>query len=147
MARLQHILHQRGTRPQPSCATGRRKQLGARLASACHACLSILCTRSSANLASGVCMQAMFPSADADVASSWHAIDCWALDGATGRRFAALNGDRNPIHVSATLAHLFGFRSCVAHGMLLLARSLIAIQNAGALYVWASVLAPTGPAR
>ncbi len=89
-------------------------------------------------------MQATFPSSDADIASSWHTVDCWALDGATGRRFAALNGDRNPIHVSATLAQLFGFRSCVAHGMLLLARSVISIQNAGALCVWASVLTPIG---
>ena len=88
---------------------------------------------SAALSASNVLVQAMFPSSDADVASSWHTIDCWALNGATGRRFAALNGDRNPIHMSRTLAQLFGFRSCVAHGMLLLARSVISIQNAGAL--------------
>ena len=95
--------------------------------------------------APGAIVQAMFPSSDADIASSWHTIDCWALDSAAGRRFAALNGDRNPIHVSATLAQLFGFRGCVAHGMLLLARSVISIQNAGVLCVQASNLTPTGP--
>ena len=76
-------------------------------------------------------MQAMFPSAEADLASSWHTVDSWALDGGTGRRFAALNGDCNPIHMSSTLAQLFGFRSSVAHGMFLLGRSVAAIQNAG----------------
>ena len=73
----------------------------------------------------------MFPSAEEDVSSSWHKIDSWPLDAAIGRRFAALNADVNPIHMSAAIAQLFGFRSCIAHGMYLLARSVAAIQNAG----------------
>ena len=87
------------------------------------------------NLCLPVVLQAMFPSAEADLASSWHTIDCWTLDRSTGRRFAALNGDVNPIHMSSTLAQLFGFRSSVAHGMFVLARSIAAIENAGGVHV------------
>ncbi len=34
-----------------------------------------------------------------------------------GRKFSRLTLDYNPIHVSSTLAKLFGFRRTVAHGM------------------------------
>lgn len=33
----------------------------------------------------------------------------WHLDAATGRRYAAVSGDRNPIHLSALTAKAFGF--------------------------------------
>ena len=48
------------------------------------------------------------------------------------RRYAALNGDINPIHMHSFLAIQFGFRSNVAHGMFLLARCISAVQAAGA---------------
>ncbi len=34
-----------------------------------------------------------------------------------GRRYAAVSGDRNPIHLSALSARLLGFRRAIAHGM------------------------------
>ena len=50
---------------------------------------------------------------------------------AVRRRFAALNGDINPIYLHSFLAIQFGLRSNVAHGMFLLARCISAVQAAG----------------
>jgi hypothetical protein len=41
-----------------------------------------------------------------------------------GRRYAAVSADRNPIHLSALSARLFGFRRAIAHGMWTKARAL-----------------------
>ncbi len=41
-----------------------------------------------------------------------------------GRRYGAVSGDRNPIHLSALSARLFGFRRAIAHGMWSKARAL-----------------------
>ncbi len=41
-----------------------------------------------------------------------------------GRRYGALSGDRNPIHLSAVTARLFGFKRAIAHGMWTNARAL-----------------------
>ena len=35
----------------------------------------------------------------------------------TGRRYGAVSGDVNPIHLSAVTAKAFGFPSAIAHGM------------------------------
>ncbi len=43
---------------------------------------------------------------------------------ATGRRYATVSGDRNPIHLSALSAKLFGFRRAIAHGLWTQARAL-----------------------
>ncbi|MEJ2515031.1 MAG: MaoC/PaaZ C-terminal domain-containing protein [Gammaproteobacteria bacterium] len=40
----------------------------------------------------------------------------------TGRRYARVSGDYNPIHLAAILARPFGFRAAIAHGMWSLAR-------------------------
>lgn len=53
----------------------------------------------------------------------------WKLKGDLGRRYGAISGDRNPIHLHPLTAKAFGFRSNIAHGMWTLARSLSAIQN------------------
>lgn len=42
----------------------------------------------------------------------------------TGRRYAAVSGDLNPIHLHAATARLFGFPRAIAHGMWSLARTL-----------------------
>ena len=47
----------------------------------------------------------------------------------TGRRYAAVSGDRNPIHLHALTAKAFGFRSAIAHGMWLKARTLAALEG------------------
>lgn len=45
------------------------------------------------------------------------------------RRYAAVSGDRNPIHVSGLGAKAFGFPSAIAHGMWLQARTLANLEG------------------
>ncbi len=60
--------------------------------------------------------------------------DAFCVPPATGRRYARVSGDFNPIHLSDVLARMFGFRRAVAHGMWSLARCAAAIgPNAFAL--------------
>lgn len=53
----------------------------------------------------------------------------WRFDEGTGRAYAAVSGDWNPIHVHALTAKPLGFPSAIAHGM----------------YAYARVLASLGP--
>jgi acyl dehydratase len=46
-----------------------------------------------------------------------------------GRTYAAVSGDRNPIHMHALSARLFGFPRAIAHGMWLKARTLAALEG------------------
>ncbi len=41
----------------------------------------------------------------------------WRLAADLGRRYGAVSGDRNPIHLSALSARAFGFPRAIAHGM------------------------------
>ena len=52
----------------------------------------------------------------------------WTLPGDLGRRYAAVSGDSNPIHMHALTARLFGFPSAIAHGMWTKARALAAME-------------------
>ena len=51
----------------------------------------------------------------------------WPLAEDLGRRYAAVSGDRNPIHMHALSARLFGFPRAIAHGMWTKARCLAAL--------------------
>jgi MaoC like domain len=53
----------------------------------------------------------------------------WRLPGDLGRRYGAVSGDLNPIHVHPLSARLFGFPSAIAHGMWTKARSLAAMSS------------------
>jgi len=53
----------------------------------------------------------------------------WRVPGDIGRRYAAVSGDRNPIHLSGLSARLLGQPRAIAHGMWTLARSLAALQG------------------
>jgi acyl dehydratase len=53
----------------------------------------------------------------------------WRLGADLGRRYAAVSGDRNPIHLYAVTAKAFGFPRQIAHGMWTKARSIAAIEN------------------
>lgn len=53
----------------------------------------------------------------------------WRLAGDLGRRYGAVSGDRNPIHLYPVTAKAFGFPSNIAHGMWTKARCLAAVQN------------------
>lgn len=52
----------------------------------------------------------------------------WRLPADLGRRYAAVAGDANPIHLSALSARAFGFPRAIAHGMWTHARALAAVQ-------------------
>jgi acyl dehydratase len=53
----------------------------------------------------------------------------WHLRGDLGRRYAAVSGDRNPIHLSGPTAKLLGFPRAIAHGMWTKARCLAALAG------------------
>ncbi|MDQ3415743.1 MAG: hypothetical protein M3474_01275 [Actinomycetota bacterium] len=48
----------------------------------------------------------------------------WSVPAHTGRAYAAVSGDRNPIHLSRLTARTFGFPRAIAHGMWTAARAL-----------------------
>lgn len=76
----------------------------------------------------------------------------WVLGPATGRRYAAVSGDANPIHLSPLTAKALGFPRAIAHGMDTAARALAAVgARRGPAYAWdvefaAPVLLPSSPA-
>jgi len=53
----------------------------------------------------------------------------WPAPSDIGRRYAAVSGDRNPIHLHDLTAKAFGFRGAIAHGMWLKARTLAAFAG------------------
>jgi acyl dehydratase len=53
----------------------------------------------------------------------------WRLGGDLGRRYAAVSGDRNPIHMHAWTAKPLGFPRAIAHGMWTKARCLAALES------------------
>lgn len=53
----------------------------------------------------------------------------WRLPGDLGARYAAVSGDRNPIHMHALTAKPFGFPGAIAHGMWTKARCLAALES------------------
>jgi acyl dehydratase len=53
----------------------------------------------------------------------------WRLGGDLGRRYAAVSGDRNPIHLHALTAKPLGFPAAIAHGMWTKARCLAALES------------------
>jgi acyl dehydratase len=53
----------------------------------------------------------------------------WKVAGDTGRRYGAVSGDRNPIHLYPFTARLFGFKRQIAHGMWSKARCLAHLQH------------------
>jgi acyl dehydratase len=57
----------------------------------------------------------------------------WRLPADLGRRYGAVSGDRNPIHLHPLTARAFGFPRTVAHGMWTFARCLAERDPAGEL--------------
>lgn len=64
----------------------------------------------------------------------------WHLDTGTGRRYAAVSGDVNPIHLSALTARALGYDRAIAHGMFTYAKVIAAlgprVPAAGSSRVW-----------
>jgi acyl dehydratase len=53
----------------------------------------------------------------------------WRLGADLGRRYAAVSGDHNPIHLYPLTAKALGFPRQIAHGMWSLARCVAALEN------------------
>ena len=53
----------------------------------------------------------------------------WRLPGDLGRRYAAVSGDHNPIHLYRLTAKALGFPRQIAHGMWTMARCVAALEN------------------
>lgn len=62
----------------------------------------------------------------------------WRFPADTGRRWAAVSGDYNPIHLSSLSAKALGMKTSIAHGMLLASKALESALPAGVEsgYVW-----------
>lgn len=81
---------------------------------------------SSNYLASGVKMAGEPVKAERLVAPGVEPSQLWRLPANQGRRYAAVSGDANPIHLSPVTARLFGFPRPIIHGMWTHARALAA---------------------
>jgi MaoC like domain len=68
------------------------------------------------------------PAAGASVAEARASAE-WKLGGDLGRRYAAVSGDRNPIHMHSLTAKPLGFPAAIAHGMWTKARCLAALES------------------
>jgi acyl dehydratase len=68
------------------------------------------------------------PAVEPPSSESLPATATWRLAGDLGRRYGAVSGDLNPIHVHPLSARLFGFPSAIAHGMWTKARCLAALD-------------------
>ena len=53
----------------------------------------------------------------------------WRLPGDLGRKYAAVSGDHNPIHLYPLTARALGFKRQIAHGMWTKARAVAALEN------------------
>jgi acyl dehydratase len=53
----------------------------------------------------------------------------WQVPADIGRRYGAISGDRNPIHMYAVTAKLLGFPQAIAHGMWTKAAALAAMES------------------
>ena len=53
----------------------------------------------------------------------------WKVPADAGRRYGAVSGDRNPIHLYPLTARLFGFKRQIVHGMWSKARCLAALHG------------------
>jgi acyl dehydratase len=69
------------------------------------------------------------PERDEEAAQPRDAVADWKVPGDIGRRYAAVSGDRNPIHMHPLAARLFGYPSAIAHGMWTKARCLAAFEG------------------
>ncbi|HEY2299414.1 MAG TPA: MaoC/PaaZ C-terminal domain-containing protein [Jatrophihabitans sp.] len=65
----------------------------------------------------------------AEAAESTGAVAQLKVPGDIGRRYGAVSGDRNPIHLHPLTARAFGFPTAIAHGMWLKARTLATLEG------------------
>ncbi|MDR7080766.1 hypothetical protein J2X01_000035 [Arthrobacter ginsengisoli] len=94
----------------------------------------------SSYLAKGVFLPAIDKPTAASVPPGFSAPDptaLWLLGVDTGRAYAAVSGDFNPIHLSVLSAKALGLRRSIAHGMYLASRALADVGAAkGDAFCW-----------
>src|SRR6478736_7296314 len=56
------------------------------------------------------------------------ALPIWRVPADQGRRYAAVSGDVNPIHLNPLAAKAFGFPRAIAHGMWTMAHALASVE-------------------
>ena len=59
-----------------------------------------------------------------------------------GRRYALLNGDINPIHITSVSAKFFGYKSCISHGMFSVCKMFGQVEDTGTNYVKGKFVRP-----
>jgi acyl dehydratase len=64
-----------------------------------------------------------------DEALDWPTSAVWTIPRDTGRRYARVSGDANPIHLHPLTARAFGQPGAIAHGMWTKARCLAALEG------------------
>ena len=69
------------------------------------------------------------PERGPDTLADAEQVAIWKVPGDIGRRYAAVSGDRNPIHLHSLSARAFGFPSAIAHGMWTYARTLAWLEG------------------
>ncbi len=91
-------------------------------------------------LAKGVFLPGIDKTSAAAVRTGFTAPDptgLWQLGVDTGRAYAAVSGDFNPIHLSVLSAKALGMRRSIAHGMYLAARALADVGAVrGDSFIW-----------
>jgi len=78
---------------------------------------------------------AALPIPGADLAPDKREVTTWHVAENLGRRYASIAKDRNPIHLHALAAKLFGFNRAIIHGMWSMAKAMATLESS-----W-----PTGP--
>lgn len=77
------------------------------------------------------------PTSDAPAAPYGPATARWDLPGDVGRRYAAVSGDRNPLHLWGLTARALGYPRTIAHGMYLASRALAEVEpGQGPAFAW-----------
>ena len=71
--------------------------------------------------------------------TAWQTVARWTVPADTGRRYARVSGDYNPIHLTGVTGRLFGFPGAIAHGMWSLARVAAALGEADGPPAWLAV--------
>lgn len=89
-------------------------------------------------LAKGAVLPGAAP-ARADVRTEFEApvpTAVWRLPASVGRKYAAVSGDYNPIHLNTLAAKAFGFPRTIAHGMYSAARAFASVGTRLTAFEW-----------
>ncbi|HEY0487820.1 MAG TPA: MaoC/PaaZ C-terminal domain-containing protein [Mycobacteriales bacterium] len=86
-------------------------------------------TSRSTYLARGARVTGGAPAPDLEVSLPRTPTAVWRVPGDIGRRYAAVSGDVNPIHLHPLTARAFGFPRAIAHGMWCKAHALAALES------------------